>query len=148
MIIKMARFDPRLPWVGMAVAKIYMRSLNALGHLIMLLAASKFVSFTVSPRLALVFVATFCTLAYLMRGKYHDYVKEILRTTTKWELLKLAARAWQFWVACIFFSGLAVGTVQWDEFETWKALTSVVSVLGLLFEGARLVLGNSRMFSA
>jgi hypothetical protein len=127
-------FDPNMPWSGQKVAKKYMRRLNVLGHISMVLIGSKLVSVAVTPHMALVACAVVLGIAYYYGQEYRKHAEELLRRTSFIGLVKLGGRAWQFWVAGVFLSGLAIGTVQWSEFDTWKSMISWIGAAGLILE--------------
>jgi hypothetical protein len=127
-------FNPNMPWIGQTIAKKYLRRLNALGHLAMVLIGSKLVCFAVTPKIALMSSVLVFGIAYSFGREYRAHVNELLRRTSFFGLVTLYGRAWQFWVAAMFLTGLAIGTVHWSEFDTWKGLISWIGGIGLVFE--------------
>lgn len=128
------RVDQLFPWVGYEVARGYMADLNKLGHLVMVVAASKLVDFVVTSKIAIAVFLGLIALALILGRDYRCYDKELVRSTSFWGILKLLRHAWQFWFMMYFFVSLGIGAVDWAAIETLAPLATWVGCLGLLYE--------------
>lgn len=131
-MIRSRHFDPRMPSKGQAVAKTYMRNLNILGYCAMVLVGH--IPFAMNTLQTSLYAAALLGIAFVLGHEYRRYVKELLEHLNAWDFAKLVAKAWKFWVAGMCLSGLAIGTVQWGEFDVWKGLISWLGIVGLLME--------------